>query len=381
MNVLLTNVKTPASPTPTPTPDTNTNTNTNTNNDTAKNVFRSMMQENLQLESKNKLELVGKDINNVITTSSISDQIDKSELISNSLVTPLFPLAQSITMSTSLPIVGENLPVNGNSLPLLTEQAQSVGLISIDRNKHLLKAQNSESVVQDMTEGLKAKGVSGNTSEVDINYKFTSSDLLDSLNAKTFELNTLQQTASDTSSARLQAAMVAINGLQNPSANPGTANTASSTSVLSNSLERMVMTNPDSTAQWGSGLGERVSVMLNQKQHLATIRLDPPTLGKMEIQIQIKDDVTNVTINTQHAQTRDMVDSASHRLKEFLQDAGYQNVNVDVSHQSDQQKNDAQFMADPNSSDNLDLGTEPSGDELPITTQITMSNSLVDYFA
>jgi flagellar hook-length control protein FliK len=377
MNVLLTNVKTPASPTPTPTPD----TNTNTNNDTAKNVFRSMMQENLQLESKNKLELVGKDINNVITTSSISDQIDKSELISNSLVTPLFPLAQSITMSTSLPIVGENLPVNGNSLPLLTEQAQSVGLISIDRNKHLLKAQNSESVVQDMTEGLKAKGVSGNTSEVDINYKFTSSDLLDSLNAKTFELNTLQQTASDTSSARLQAAMVAINGLQNPSANPGTANTASSTSVLSNSLERMVMTNPDSTAQWGSGLGERVSVMLIQKQHLATIRLDPPSLGKMEIQIQIKDDVTNVTINTQHAQTRDMVDSASHRLKEFLQDAGYQNVNVDVSHQSDQQKNDAQFMADPNSSDNLDLGTEPSGDELPITTQITMSNSLVDYFA
>jgi flagellar hook-length control protein FliK len=379
MNVLLTNVKTPASPTPTPTPD--TNTNTNTNNDTAKNVFRSMMQENLQLESKNKLELVGKDINNVITTSSISDQIDKSELISNSLVTPLFPLAQSITMSTSLPIVGENLPVNGNSLPLLTEQAQSVGLISIDRNKHLLKAQNSESVVQDMTEGLKAKGVSGNTSEVDINYKFTSSDLLDSLNAKTFELNTLQQTASDTSSARLQAAMVAINGLQNPSANPGTANTASSTSVLSNSLERMVMTNPDSTAQWGSGLGERVSVMLIQKQHLATIRLDPPSLGKMEIQIQIKDDVTNVTINTQHAQTRDMVDSSSHRLKEFLQDAGYQNVNVDVSHQSDQQKNDAQFMADPNSSDNLDLGTEPSGDELPITTQITMSNSLVDYFA
>jgi flagellar hook-length control protein FliK len=377
MNVLLTNVKTPASPTPTPTPD----TNTNTNNDTAKNVFRSMMQENLQLESKNKLELVGKDINNVITTSSISDQIDKSELISNSLVTPLFPLAQSITMSTSLPIVGENLPVNGNSLPLLTEQAQSVGLISIDRNKHLLKAQNSESVVQDMTEGLKAKGVSGNTSEVDINYKFTSSDLLDSLNAKTFELNTLQQTASDTSSARLQAAMVAINGLQNPSANPGTANTASSTSVLSNSLERMVMTNPDSTAQWGSGLGERVSVMLIQKQHLATIRLDPPSLGKMEIQIQIKDDVTNVTINTQHAQTRDMVDSSSHRLKEFLQDAGYQNVNVDVSHQSDQQKNDAQFMADPNSSDNLDLGTEPSGDELPITTQITMSNSLVDYFA
>jgi type III secretion system needle length determinant len=371
MNVLLTNVKTPASPTSTP----------DTNNDTDKNVFRSMMQENLQLESKNKLELVGKDVNNVITTGSISDQIDKSELISNSLVTPLFPLAQSITMSTPLPIVGENLPVNGNSLPLLTEQAQSVGLISNDRNKHLLKAQHSESVVQDMTEGLKAKGVSGNTAEVDINYKFTSSNLLDSINAKTFELNTLQQTASDTSSARLQAAMVAINGLQNPSANPGTANIATSTSVLSNSLERMVMTNPDSTAQWGSGLGERVSVMLNQKQHLATIRLDPPTLGKMEIQIQIKDDVTNVTINTQHAQTRDMVDSASHRLKEFLQDAGYQNVNVDVSHQSDQQKNDAQFMADPNSSDSLDLGAEPSADELLISTQITMSSSLVDYFA
>ena len=104
-------------------------------------------------------------------------------------------------------------------------------------------------------------------------------------------------------------------------------------------------------------------------------------LGKMDIQIQVKDDVTNVTINTQHAQTRDMVDGASQRLRELLQDAGYQNVNVDVSHQSDQQKNDAQFMANSDSNDGLDSGSVSDADELPMTAQVTLSNSLVDYFA
>ncbi|MFT5549030.1 MAG: flagellar hook-length control protein FliK, partial [Candidatus Azotimanducaceae bacterium] len=170
------------------------------------------------------------------------------------------------------------------------------------------------------------------------------------------------------------------NGVQNPSANPTTANPVS-TSVLPNNLDRMVMTNSDSSAEWGSGLGERVSVMLNQKQHLATIRLDPPTLGKMDIQIQVKDDVTNVTINTQHAHTRDMVDSASHRLREILQDAGYQNVNVDVSHQSDQQKNDSQFMGNSDSNGGLDTGVTSRADELPMTAKITLPDSLVDFFA
>jgi flagellar hook-length control protein FliK len=372
MNVLLTDIKAPAAPI--------SASSANATSDIGEKNFRSMMQENSQSESKSKLQLVENN-NNDITGGLIFDEIGKSELIPNSVMTSFFPEANPMVMSSELPVVGENLPVNGNSLPLLAVQVQSVGPISNQRNKYLHTTQQTGAVVQNMTEGLNVKGAGSDTAHFNSNSKLTGSDLLDSLTSKTFELNALQQTASDSSSARLQAAMAAINGLQNPSANPASANPVASTPVLSNSLERMVMTNPDSSVEWGRGLGERVSLMLNQKKNAATIRLDPPMLGKMDIQIQVKDNVTNVTINTQHAQTRDMVDGSSHRLREFLEDAGYQNVNVDVSHQSDQQKNDAHFMADVDSNDGLDSDLESNADELAMTTQVTVSNSLVDYFA
>ena len=427
MNVLLTDAKAPAAPTSihhvadtttTATATTATTTTTATDTDTGNKNFRSMMQNNLQPESTNELQLVesNKDLGevvvasklpsggslapdfwlehlttsdtDVITEASLMTQADgditKSELASN-VVTFTSPGAHpdikpQIT-GTTLPVVGETLPGNGNSLPVTIDQTKLTGPISNFRNNALKQTPQISAVMKNIAEGENGKGAAGDTAQFDSGSKLTNPDLFDSLTSKSFELNSLLQTASDSSSSRLQAAMSAINGMQNSSANPGTANPVASTSVLSNSLERMLVSNPKSSVEWGSGLGERVSLMLNQKQNAATIRLDPPMLGKMDIQIQVKDDVTNVTINTQHAQTRDMVDNASQRLREILQDAGYENVNVDVSHQSDQQKNDAQFMADSNSSENSDTGSTSSADEQAITTQVSISNSLVDYFA
>lgn len=435
MNVLPTDVKAPAAPTTKASPTTKaeptskaaTTSNADKSSDNGENTFRSMMRENLQPESKNAIQVVeNKEVNQfidgsivdaelsledsltpdlwlkqylgtsdveeviteVIPISQSVDEIAKDELLSNSVITTSSEVSVNIDLDVKsniviipLPVAGESLPVNGNPLPLLVEQSRPIGPISNIGIKDLQQASQTNVIVQNITEGLNSNIATKNATKFDSSAQFMSSDLLDPLTAKTFELNALQQIASDSSSTRLQAAMSAINGMQNPSANPGTANPLASTAVLSNSLDRMVMTNPDSSAEWGSGLGERVSLMLNQKQNAATIRLDPPMLGKMDIQIQVKDDVTTVTINTQHAQTRDMVDGASHRLREILQDAGYLNVNVDVSHQSDQEKNDAQFMADSDSSDGSDSGSGFSADELPITAQITVSNSLVDYFA
>lgn len=407
MNVLLTDVKAPT-PAPTPSP------RADKTSDSDKNSFRSMMQENLRSESKNKPQLVENTENNknsddstvdtelsskdslvpgsrlehvvISDTGAIteglsmvqfSDEIAKSELLSN-VVTPI---SSDLKAKTTLPVVGETLPVNGNSLPLLVEQSRSLGSISNIGTKDLQQAPPITALVQNITDGPNSKLNINNTAKFDTSSNVTSSDLMDSLIAKTFELNASQQMSSDSSSTRLQAAMAAINGVQNSSVNPGTASPLGPPSVLSNSLERMVMTNPDSSAQWSSGLGERVSLMLNQKHNAATIRLDPPMLGKMDIMIQVKDDVTTVTINTQHSQTRDMVDGASNRLREILQDAGYQNVNVDVSHQSDQQKNDAQFMGEPGSNNGLGSDQASSADELVMTAQASVSNSLVDYFA
>ena len=107
-------------------------------------------------------------------------------------------------------------------------------------------------------------------------------------------------------------------------------------------LELLQLSRQADGNDWGNGLGERVQWMINQKQNSAMIRLDPPALGKLDVQVKIAEDSTTITIQTQHAQTRDLIETASHRLRDFLQESGYQNVNVDVSQRHDQQQARAQ---------------------------------------
>lgn len=116
-------------------------------------------------------------------------------------------------------------------------------------------------------------------------------------------------------------------------------------------LETMNLARTADAGEWGNGLGERVNWMINQKQNSAIIRLDPPMLGKLDVQIKIADDATTITIHTQHAQTRDLIESASVRLRDFLQESGYQNVNVDVSQRQDQQQNRSQAAFEEDSGD------------------------------
>lgn len=103
-------------------------------------------------------------------------------------------------------------------------------------------------------------------------------------------------------------------------------------------LEVLSLARPADSIEWGRGMGERVSYMIDQKQNTATIRLDPPALGKLDVQVRIADEGTTITIQTQHAQTRDLIESSALRLRDFLQENGHQNVNVDVSQRQDQQQ-------------------------------------------
>lgn len=146
-------------------------------------------------------------------------------------------------------------------------------------------------------------------------------------------------------------------------------------------LETLTVTNTRDAGAWGSGLGERINWMVNQKLNTATIRMDPPMLGRLDVHIQVTDDATNVTINTQHAQTRDMIENASSRLREFLQENGYQNVNVDVSHQQEQRQQ-ASEQADDTAAGKESLSEQESTNgNQAAGNQYFSSDSVVDYFA
>jgi flagellar hook-length control protein FliK len=146
-------------------------------------------------------------------------------------------------------------------------------------------------------------------------------------------------------------------------------------------LESMNLTRNADANEWSNGLSERINWMINQKQNTATIRLDPPALGKLDVQIKIVDEATMITIQAQTAQTRDLIDSASIRLRDFLQESGYQNVNVDVSQRQDQQQARSQAPANGNPDQDENSGQEQAAEHQQQQDSYFSGEGLVDTFA
>jgi len=167
-----------------------------------------------------------------------------------------------------------------------------------------------------------------------------------------------------------------------PITGAGNLTPASQHNPLPPQLESMSLARNADANEWSNGLSERINWMINQKQNTATIRLDPPTLGKLDVQIKIVDDATMITIHTQTAQTRDLIDSASIRLRDFLQESGYQNVNVDVSQRQDQQQARSQTPANMNPEQDDNSGQEQAADQRQQQQASYLSGEgLVDTFA
>jgi flagellar hook-length control protein FliK len=169
----------------------------------------------------------------------------------------------------------------------------------------------------------------------------------DMLNTSTPEYRNLEIPAQPAATTSQQNVALSTSAVQAFSAlSPPLAATAQF-SAFPTHLETLTLARNADSTELGSGLSERVNWMINQKQNTATIRLDPPMLGKLDVQIKIADDATTVVFQTQHAQTRDLIESAAVRLRDFLQESGFQNVNVDVSQRQDQQQARAQTSLDP----------------------------------
>ena len=152
--------------------------------------------------------------------------------------------------------------------------------------------------------------------------------------------------------------------------------------ALPTHLETMTLARNADSTELGSGLSERVNWMINQKQNTATIRLDPPFLGKLDVQIKIADDATTIVFQTQHAQTRDLIESASVRLRDFLQESGYQNVNVDVSQRQDQQQARSQTSLGPDADQQDESYQDPDFDHQERdAVNYFIGDGIVDTFA
>lgn len=86
--------------------------------------------------------------------------------------------------------------------------------------------------------------------------------------------------------------------------------------------------------QLQSALGERLQVQVkNQVQH-ATIRLDPPEMGKIDISVNIENGRMQVTIHSSSAEIGRVLQQGSNELRQNLTEQNLVQVNVQVSSQN-----------------------------------------------
>lgn len=296
---------------------------------------------------------------------------------------------EELLINPSIVAPGEALPANGKTLPPGGKQADASSVISISAlatqgqlaRGDLPKQSRAPQVSVEADEALLAKSTepsvpgSGLPESV---LALKSNANADAYPFKTNDFQMMQSAVAEVAELNNSQAR-----MQNPSAIVSAGNNPQTSLLLPGELETLSVNNTRDTTAWGNGVGERVHWMINQKLNTATIRLDPPSLGRLEINIQVNDDTTKVTIQTQHAQTRDIIENASFKLREFLQENGYQNVSVDVSQQQGQQQQASQQTGDDSGETITDSLSAQDSDEQTGhgDSHQFSSNSIVDYFA
>ncbi len=133
--------------------------------------------------------------------------------------------------------------------------------------------------------------------------------------------------------------------------------------------------------QWGKALGQRVLYMANQKIQEAKITLNPEKLGPIQIKITVdKDQNMHVSMTAQHVSTREALEASVPKLKEILESASADLVNVDINRDKDfeQQAKNEQESHSKNNSHLVDKHEEK---KILETKVIHSSDNMVDFYA
>ncbi len=96
-------------------------------------------------------------------------------------------------------------------------------------------------------------------------------------------------------------------------------------------------------------LADKITLQSNTKTNQATIRLDPPELGKIDLVVRVEGERLNVQINSSNLSVREAINQTVERLRVELVQANFLEVNVSVS--------DGQ-PSDPSDSDTYNLYEE-----------------------
>lgn len=95
---------------------------------------------------------------------------------------------------------------------------------------------------------------------------------------------------------------------------------------------------PVGTAQWADEIGSRMTMMVEQGKHTASLRLSPEHLGPLEVRITVNGDQASVQFGAAHADTRSAIENALPRLREMFASQGLSLADANVSREPPRQQ-------------------------------------------
>ncbi len=130
-------------------------------------------------------------------------------------------------------------------------------------------------------------------------------------------------------------------GMAPPPASGATSTAPAQTSPV---VVPQAVTIPPGEKGWDQAIGERILWMTGREVQSASVRIRPPNLGPLHIQLSIQNDQASVNFTAQHGIVKEALEAAIPRLREMLADSGIQLVNVDVSQRESSARSD---LSDP----------------------------------
>jgi len=142
---------------------------------------------------------------------------------------------------------------------------------------------------------------------------------------------------------------------------------------------------PVGSAAWGEALGDKVVWMSGQGNQVAELRLDPPHLGPLEVQLTMVNDQATAVFVSHHPAVREAIESAMPRLREMLADSGIMLGNTMVGAESFQQQQQAFSQSSESGkglrqAENAVQGVDALGGLGQSEAVATMGKGLVDMF-
>lgn len=140
---------------------------------------------------------------------------------------------------------------------------------------------------------------------------------------------------------------------------------------------------PVGTAAWSQALGEKIVWMAAGAQQSATLTLNPPNLGPLQVVLNVSNEQATASFFSAQPEVRQALEAAFPRLREMMNEAGIQLGQATVSADTPQQQNPAPDRQAPRVAAAFPGADEPpaAGEQAILLPPRHAGRGLVDTFA